>query len=104
MAYAWRVGRKDLLLTAPTYTVPPRMRRLLWERDQGCRFCGRKSWLHHHHITAWPHGPTELSNLVLVCRWHPRLIHDKGWSIRGTPEPGGTLELLNPYGAAVLAA
>ena len=72
VAYAWRIGRKDLLLTAPTYIVPARMRRLLWERDQGCRFCGRKFWLHVHHITPWPAGPTELGNLVLACRWHHR--------------------------------
>ncbi|MFC7275898.1 HNH endonuclease signature motif containing protein [Paractinoplanes rhizophilus] len=42
-------------------------------------------WTDAHHITAWTHGgPTNLDNLVLLCRHHHRLLHqpDTGWQIR----------------------
>ena len=54
-------------------------RRALTARDRGCAFpgCDRP---HHacdaHHITWWEHGgPTDLDNLVLLCRFHHTLIH-----------------------------
>jgi hypothetical protein len=68
------VGRK-------TPVVPPPLRRAIVTRDQGCRFprCDRSpDWCDAHHITHWAHGgPTALGNLVLLCRPHHRLVHDK---------------------------
>jgi Domain of unknown function (DUF222) len=67
---------------------PPRpMRRALVARDRGCAFpgCGRPPrWCHAHHIRFWTrdHGPTALSNLVLLCGRHHRVIHHEGWSVR----------------------
>jgi Domain of unknown function (DUF222)/HNH endonuclease len=68
------VGRK-------TPVVPPSLRRAVVTRDQGCRFprCDRSpDWCDAHHITHWARGgPTALGNLVLLCRPHHRLVHDK---------------------------
>jgi HNH endonuclease len=37
-----------------------------------------------HHIVWWERGgATDLDNLLLVCSFHHRLIHEHGWSIRG---------------------
>jgi Domain of unknown function (DUF222) len=74
------------------------MRRQLVHRDEGCRFngCVRTRLLQSHHIKLWPGGPTEPENLVMLCRYHHRLVHEGGWTIRGDPE--GHLEFVKPYG------
>jgi len=65
---------------------PPRLRRALVARDQGCRFpgCGRPpGWCDAHHIRHWTRGgPTDLRNLLLVCSYHHRLLHSPGWTVR----------------------
>ena len=59
--------------------VPPSIRRALVVRDSGCAFpvCDRPpSWCDAHHVKHWADGgPTDLGNLVLLCRRHHRLIH-----------------------------
>ncbi len=71
------VGRK-------TRTIPPPIRRALEFRDQGCRFPGCTSkHCDAHHIVHWADGgETKLSNLVLLCRRHHRLLHEGGFSLR----------------------
>jgi len=64
--------------------VTSRLRRALWQRDQGCVFpgCSCKQYLHAHHVQHWAEGgPTELDNLVMLCRYHHRLVHEGGFSI-----------------------
>ncbi len=71
------VGRK-------TRTVPPALRRALHRRDKGCRFPGCEQIQHvdAHHIQHWAHGgETKLDNLVLLCRYHHRQLHEGGYSI-----------------------
>src|ERR1700674_5260322 len=73
------VGRATRILSAHT-------RAALRLRDQGCRFpgCDRPpAWTDGHHIIHWPDGgPTELDNLVSLCRPHHRAVHEQGWRIR----------------------
>src|SRR5918996_3236610 len=65
-----------------TRITPPWIRKALIVRDGGCAFpdCGRPpSWCDPHHVVHWTNGgPTALSNLVLLCRRHHRLIHHSG--------------------------
>ena len=63
---------------------PAWMMRQLRHRDGGCRFpgCGSRAFANAHHIRWWSRGgPTDLDNLLLVCSFHHRLIHEYGWSI-----------------------
>ena len=78
----------------PNYTgrtsrvVPTHLRRALAARDNGCAFpgCDRPpGWCEAHHIQEWQHGgATALPNLVLMCRFHHRLVHNTEWVITTT--------------------
>ena len=83
---------------ARTRTIPPALRRALHHRDRGCRFpgCGRPVAVGHH-IRHWAQGgPTTLSNLALLCRWHHRAVHEEGYQVE--LEPDGTLRFRRPDG------
>ena len=66
------VGRK-------TRTIPPALRRALASRDKGCRFpgCTHERYVDRHHVKHWADGgETKLSNLVSLCRFHHRAVHE----------------------------
>ncbi|MBT8207008.1 MAG: HNH endonuclease, partial [Acidimicrobiia bacterium] len=63
--------------------VPGWLKRQLNHRDRGCRFpgCGRIRWTQAHHIIHWADGGrTDLDNLIMLCGFHHRFLHDRGWS------------------------
>jgi hypothetical protein len=63
---------------------PAWMLRQLRHRDAGCRFpgCGSRRYTHAHHVVWWDKGgATDLDNLVLVCGFHHRLVHEYGWRL-----------------------
>jgi Domain of unknown function (DUF222) len=65
-----------------TRLVTPKQLQALWLRDQGCTFpgCTRPpSWCDAHHAWHWcDGGPTDLSNLALLCPRHHTIVHQKG--------------------------
>jgi hypothetical protein len=78
------VGRK-------TRTISNGLRRALEIRDRGCRFPGcHLRFTDGHHLKHWADGgETGLSNCVLLCPFHHRLVHEGGWRVgwwgRGQP-------------------
>lgn len=79
--------------------VPAWLLRQLRRRDRGCVFpsCHRTRWLNAHHIRHWAEGgATNRENLVLLCGYHHRLLHEGGWRIRG--RPGHNLRFVHPNG------
>jgi hypothetical protein len=68
------VGRK-------TRAISPALWRLLKSRDKGCRFpgCANSRYLDGHHIIHWANGgETKPDNLVCLCRFHHRAVHEGG--------------------------
>ncbi|NKS43709.1 DUF222 domain-containing protein [Rhodococcus hoagii] len=67
-------------------TVSKKQRRALIARDHGCAFPGCGAPPAHcegHHITHWADGgPTDLDNLVLLCRYHHQLLHHSHWDVK----------------------
>ena len=67
-----------------TRSIPPAIRRALDRRDGGCRFpgCTARHYVDAHHIRHWADGgETRLSNLLLLCRHHHRLVHEGGYGL-----------------------
>jgi Domain of unknown function (DUF222) len=68
------VGRK-------TRTISSQLRRFLKVRDKGCRFpgCTHTRHVDAHHIKHWANGgETKPSNLVSLCGFHHRKVHEGG--------------------------
>jgi len=68
-----------------TSVVPAPLRRAVIVRDRHCRFpgCDRPpAWCDAHHVQHWANGgPTALSNLLLLCRRHHRMVHEEGFRL-----------------------
>jgi hypothetical protein len=79
-----------------TRNISAALRRALGARDGGCQFpgCHRRTHLEAHHIQHWYHGgPTDLHNLVLLCRFHHMVLHEAGFSLAVTNAVGARLDL-----------
>lgn len=91
-----RLGRK-------TRPVSPAQRRALRIRDGGCRFpgCPRRTHLNAHHVRPWSlFGPTDLDNLVLLCRFHHMLVHEGGFTV-AVRDRGSRVTFRDPRGEPV---
>jgi hypothetical protein len=82
-----------------TRVIQPAQRAALAVRDSGCVFpgCDRPlGWCEAHHLHHWLHGgPTDLSNLALLCRAHHRAVHEGGWQL--TRGPNGQFTASPPH-------
>ena len=85
-----------------TRSIPAPLRRLLTARDKGCRFpgCANARYIDMHHIKHWANGgETRPSNLVSLCRFHHRAVHEGGFNVEILDD--GALRFVNPHGEAV---
>jgi len=76
------------------------MIRQIRHRDRECRFpgCGSRRFTEAHHVVWWRHGGrTDLDNLVLICSFHHRLVHEYGWSL--TRDRDGAVRWFDHEGA-----
>ncbi len=91
------VGRK-------TRAIHPAMRRALNHRDGGCRFPG--CTVQHcdaHHVEHWADGgETNLDNLMLLCRFHHRALHEGGFRV--VLDADGSCRFYSSEGSPIPAA
>jgi hypothetical protein len=90
---------QPLELGRSSRVVSPTQRNALAVRDRGCVFPGCQrplAWCEAHHLRHWLHGgPTDLTNLALVCRAHHRAVHEGGWRLARAPD--GRLTATPPH-------
>ena len=73
--------------------------RLLRYRDKECTFpsCGARRFTQAHHVAWWSRGgPTDLDNLILLCSYHHKLVHEHSWKVQRDAD--GTVRWFHPDG------
>jgi hypothetical protein len=82
-------------------TIPLRTRRIVIQRDQGCRIPGC-TVTHHievHHIIHWEDdGPTDTWNLIALCPRHHRMHHRGELGITGNADSPNGVTFTNRHG------
>ncbi|GAA4730506.1 hypothetical protein GCM10025782_31970 [Pedococcus ginsenosidimutans] len=84
--------------------LPDRTRRLIHDRDRGCRFpgCTTTRFTEVHHLTPWAYGgPTDLDNQVLLCTTHHDGIDRGDHTMTGDPTRPDGLVVTNRYGLPI---
>ena len=92
-------GGEVLDIGRRTRTVPTALRRALQGRDRNqCQFPGCISrHCDAHHVEHWADGgDTRLANLVSLCRFHHRAVHESGFQV--VADPAGQFRFLRPDG------
>ncbi|WP_308817148.1 HNH endonuclease signature motif containing protein [Pseudonocardia alni] len=67
---------------------PAQIAALTADGGGSCRFpgCHHTRHLHAHHVRHWLRGgSTDIDNLVLLCSFHHRLVHDHGYLVLRPP-------------------
>jgi hypothetical protein len=84
-----------------TRSISPALRRALNARDRGCRFpgCTHTRYLDAHHVQHWARGgETKSSNLVTLCAFHHRKVHEGGVVVQALDD--GAFRFVRPDGRA----
>ena len=85
-----------------TRAITPALKRALKARDGGCRFpgCTHTRFTEGHHVEHWANGgETKLSNLITLCRFHHRLVHEGGFGLKATDD--GIFVFTRPDGSRI---
>ena len=97
-AVLWQGGR-PVGLGRRRRVADPTLRSLIEDRDDGCRVCGRRGWLHIHHLVHWEDGgPTDDDNLVALCTCCHRSVHTGRLRLVGDPTKADGLVALDGMG------
>jgi hypothetical protein len=94
------VGRSERI-------VPARTRRLVEDRDRGCRHptCQVDRYVEIHHLISWRHGgPTDMGNLLSLCPFHHDAFHRGEYSTSGDPNEVGGLVFTRADGRIIAPA
>ncbi|HQR54030.1 MAG TPA: DUF222 domain-containing protein [Burkholderiales bacterium] len=87
-----------------TRSIPPALRRAMNARDRGCRFpgCTHTRYVDGHHVRHWADGgETRLSNLVTLCRFHHRQVHEGRIVVQRLDD--GAWRFVKPDGASFVS-
>ncbi len=95
-------GGEPLNIGRKSRSIPAAIARALRARDGGCRFpgCERTRFTEGHHVKHWADGgETKLGNLVTLCGFHHRLVHEGGYGLKATDD--GLFVFTRPDGRRV---
>ncbi|WP_460933834.1 HNH endonuclease signature motif containing protein [Phycicoccus ginsengisoli] len=100
----WETEGKPVSVGRAMRILPERARRLVADRDRGCRFpgCTATRFVEVHHVDAWADGgSTDLDNQVSLCTAHHDGIDRGDYSITGDPARPDGLTVVNRYGLPI---
>lgn len=100
----WQTEGKPVAVGRAQRIVPDRARRLIEDRDKGCRFpgCHSAGYLEVHHKDHWRDGGvTDPSNLLCLCSFHHDEHHRGTYTIEGDPERIDGLTFRDHHGWAI---
>ncbi len=100
----WETDARPVNVGRAQRIVPNRTRRLVEDRDRGCRFpgCSARSYLEVHHIVHWRDGgPTDTFNLVCLCPHHHDAHHRGEFLITGNADDHAALTFTDACGRRI---
>ena len=97
----WETEGRPVSVGRTMRILPARSRRLIEDRDRGCRFpgCTATRFVEIHHLEEWADGgATDLDNQVSLCPFHHDAIGRGDFTITGDPTRHDGLVVVNRYG------
>ncbi|WP_406831080.1 DUF222 domain-containing protein [Pedococcus sp. KACC 23699] len=87
----WETQGRPVSVGRAMRILPERSRRLITDRDRGCRFPGcpttNTAFVEIHHLTAWADGgATDTGNQICLCTRHHDGIDRGDYTITGDPD------------------
>jgi hypothetical protein len=104
IAPVWETAGKPVNVGRAQRIVPDRTRRLVEDRDRGCRYpgCSARSYLEVHHVTHWRDGgSTDTSNLACPCPHHHDAHHRGEFLIGGDADDSDGLRFTDNRGKLI---
>jgi hypothetical protein len=100
----WETQGRPVSVGRDQRIVPARTRRLIEDRDRGCRFpgCSATKFVEIHHLDHWADGgATDYDRQVSLCPFHHDAHHRGDVTIAGDPTQPGRLRVTNRYGLRI---
>jgi hypothetical protein len=100
----WHTEGKPVNVGRSQRIVPDRTRRLIEDRDRGCRFpgCTARGYLEVHHVRHWKDGGrTDTRELVCLCPFHHDRHHAGDFSVEGDADDRDGLTITNRFGRVI---
>ena len=100
----WETEGRPVSVGRDMRILPLRSRRLVEDRDRGCRFpgCTTTRFVEIHHLLDWARGgATDVDNLVSLCPFHHDGVTRGDFTLTGDPTRPDGLAVTNRYGVPV---
>ncbi len=100
----WETEGRPVSVGRSMRILPDRTRRLIHDRDRGCRFpgCPTTRFVEIHHLNPWADGgPTDEHNQASLCTIHHDAIDRGDYTITGDPTHPDGLTVTNRYGLPI---
>ncbi|GAA2731565.1 hypothetical protein GCM10009867_05470 [Pedococcus aerophilus] len=102
----WETQGRPVSVGRSMRILPERSRRLVLDRDRGCRFPGcpttNTGFVEIHHLHPWADGgTTDTTNQISLCTRHHDGIDRGDYQITGDPDRPDGLTVVNRYGLPI---
>jgi hypothetical protein len=97
----WETDGRPVSVGRSMRILPARSRRLIEDRDRGCRFpgCTATRFVEIHHLEEWAQGgATDVDNQLSLCPFHHDAVGRGDFTISGDPSRPDGLVVVNRFG------